>query len=441
MAQGFPTTFGYSSIVNIEEVGTIEGASVGRALTMRGSALPFMGAEWGFENVLVTTWYPGNAAEATQQLLGPRELPSTWEGEWKRTLLGRHPVLYRDEGGNIQHLVEPHLVREVLEDMGRKGQRLRVTWSVQGNTLVGSSSDPGRTLHNEDVKIVREGRIKSFKTPIDRHTDIRWTVEFAWLGRGGRAQKALSAREDTDASTIANGITSAIGKMSEAVSDAKLKRSKFRVPRSANKFTLGQLEQLAALPNTVVNRTLRQLQAIESQFKQAGDVALRSARQPAAILQSVSNFAANTRAIANNMVDAFGRVPMELKSSKRRAASQLRATGFFDGVEIAAALAARRAQEVIDKIQLPITTGSNQGAVRSNSGTQAARPGDLIAVYVTKDGDTPASVAVKFYGTPDRAGDLLSANKLPVYTPSFRRGQILAVPSAEAISRRKSSGR
>lgn len=441
--------FGYSSQVVIAEVidiggaaataggaSSVSGTTTGRSVVLRGSALPFMGAEWGFEQTMTTTWYPGNAAEATQQVLGPRELPSTWEGEWKRTLLGRTPVLYLDDQGDEQRLVEPHLVRQVLEDIGRRGHRLRVTWAVSGTTQTGPTSD-FHTIHNEDVKITREGRIKSFRTPIDRHTDIRWTIEFHWAGRGTKGQKAVSVREDTDASTIANGISSSIGAMSAAVDDAIVKKTNTLVPRSATRLTLGQLESFAAFPSTLVNRTLRSLQFIESQFKRAGEVALRAARQPAEILNAVSNFAVNTRAQANNFTDAAGRVPVELKSSKTRADSVLNAGKFFDKGEQAAQQVARKAQEVLGKILLPISTVGNQGLVRGNSGTQAARPGDLIAVYVTREGDTPTSISIKFYGTADKAADLLKANKLAPYTPAFRKGQILAVPSADAIARRK----
>ena len=91
--------FNYGSSLTIEELGPAGPDFQPRKIVLIGPALPFQGAEWGFENQIVTTWYPGNGQEATQQNLGPREMPSAWEGEWKRTLMGKSPSIFIDEGG------------------------------------------------------------------------------------------------------------------------------------------------------------------------------------------------------------------------------------------------------------------------------------------------------------------------------------------------------
>ena len=267
----FEQSVAYQSTLTITEA-TGRGGNQPRSIELNGPSLPFMGAEWGFENNLITTWYPGNAIEGTQQNLGPRELPSTWEGEWKRTLMGKVPAKFRDETGADVRIISPFTLREVVEDIGRSGALLTVVWAVTGLEGIGALSN--HAARNTDVKIVRAGRMKSFKTPIDRHTDIRWTMEFHWVSRGQKQNKAgPSTREDQDTSTIANSIESSIKAFKFFADLNKLKATNIRVPRSAKVLTLGQLESLAGLPTRLVDNTLRKLQEQENNFKRVTDIA------------------------------------------------------------------------------------------------------------------------------------------------------------------------
>ncbi len=127
--------FATGSSLTIEETASAGAGFQPRKITLLGPALPFMGAEWGFENNVQTTWYPGNAIEATQQNLGPREMPSNWEGEWKRTLMGRLPTRYVDESGQEHKIVSPHVLREVFEDVARAARQGRPQLRIQGYGL------------------------------------------------------------------------------------------------------------------------------------------------------------------------------------------------------------------------------------------------------------------------------------------------------------------
>src|SRR5208283_5301007 len=105
-------------------------------------------------------WYPGNGDEATQQVLGPQELPSRWNGEWNRTRLGRQPALYSDETGSQITMVDPTDLRDVIESITRAGRRLRVVWGVTSDT-----GDPSAT-----GTLTREGRCTELKF---KHTRVQ----------------------------------------------------------------------------------------------------------------------------------------------------------------------------------------------------------------------------------------------------------------------------
>ena len=426
----FEQGIAYSSVVTIAEIRGNGAAR--RVVELRGSALPFMGAEWGFENQLVTTWYPGNSIEGTQQNLGPRELPSSWEGEWKRTLLGRTPAIFTDENGSPQPIISPHVLREVLEDIGRTGSRLRVSWGVSGTEGLGALEDLATRPTN--VLIVREGRMKSFKTPIDRHTDIRWTMEFHWVSRGQTQLKSAVARDDQDAQTVANAIQSGINALQQATDLAKIKAINSRIPRSAATLTLGQLESLANLPTKIANDALRQLQVQENNFKRVAGIALAAASQGSQVSNAVGNFAKNSRAIAHQTYDSLSRIPVELGTSKDTVDAVLNSNSYVEPLKVQSLKIAVASNDVVQKVSRQAVALALQGkvSVRDSSSTKA---GQITGVYVAKSGDTPQSVSQKYFNTPDRAADILMANKMPLHTPSFRMGAIVVIPAPATTQR------
>ena len=431
--QRYPT----SSSLSIEELGPASSGGKGRKIVLIGPSLPFMGAEWGFENNVITTWYPGNGTEATQQNLGPRETASAWEGEWKRTLMGKVPSLYTDERGNTTPIISPHILREVFEDIARAGVRLRVTWTVQGTTRIANPRNASNARQDR-FQIIREGRVKSFRTPFDRHTDIKWSVEFEWLGRGGRTERVTSVRQDADLATISNSLEASVIASTIAANN-KIVSLTPKNRLSASRLTLGQLENLAGAPTRLVQGYTRKMQSIVSDFKRVGTIVNKLRSQPFAIANTVVDFARNTQAVSNAFVDSLGRQPPEQLAGKAKVSSLLRAAKFFGITSDAARLNARRGYEVDNETRRVLVSGANRGAlsVRQSSTTRA---GDIVAIHIAKTGDTPQRVSTLFFGNADQGATILRSNRLPLYTPTFRPGQILIIPAlTNATSQRTST--
>lgn len=419
---------GYGSSLVIEEL-TAPATGSGsrpRRLVLAGPALPFMGADWGRESALTTTWYPGNGVEATQQVLGPKELPSSWEGRWSRTMLGRSPVRFTDEDGAERQLVDPLAIRDVLDDILAGGARLRVTWAVEGTELQGQGAT--QSARAVSARTVREGRLKQVRFQHDRHSDVRWSAEFHWLGRGGTQQRVTARGDDADVATITSGIESALAATVAAI-DSSIKTSG-SVPKGVPQVTLGQLEQLANAPTAIVTAYARKIQETVSTFKRVGGIARTIASQPQQVANAAVSLAYNTVAVANGFVDSMGRIPHELRSTQVRAGSVLRAASYFGHTTDQAILQARQGQQALDALRrsLLLAPGFGGAGAQRVRDTDQTRAGAVLAVYVTRAGDTPQRVSVRFYKTPDRAEDLLRANKLPTYLPTFAPGQVLYVP-------------
>jgi hypothetical protein len=432
----------HASAITIEELTPAAPNAQPRKLTLVGAGLPLRGTEWGFENNVKTTWYAGNPFEASQQNLGPMDnVPTTFNGEWRRTMLARSPARFRDESGAESFIVEPPILRDTLEDMGRAGQRLRVTWVLQDTSIPGSLRGEQKNLSadklqakasNREYRITRVGLVKTAKFTHGYATDVGWSVTWEWAGRGEKQARVATQRDDFDPNTFANDLSASYIALSNGIETKKIIRANEEIPRSAKTLTLGQLESIAETPTKLANTMSRNLRYQVNQVRRVGDLALRITNQPAQVAKVVVDFAKNTGAIARGYADQQQRRPIEENSNKQRVASLLRAhvyLGNITDLAIANAAASNELQRrFTDSVMLPAGQGSI--AVRESATTRA---GLIAAVYLAKAGDTPQKLSTRFYGNPDRYVDILRANRLPWYTPTFEPGKILVIPTLGSL--------
>lgn len=397
----------YRSTLTVSEL-TSSGGQQGRVLALHGPSLPFMGAEWSMKVNVVTTWYPGNPDEATQQVLGPQELPSRWQGEWRRTLMGKQPAAITDETGDLTTIVNPADLRDLFEDIARGGRRLRVVWGVTSDT-----NDPSAT-----GKLTREGRITNLTFKHTRLQDIEWEIEFAWQSRGATQSKVSSTR----ASTV-NSNSGALRNKVNALVAANIAAS-FASTAPSN-LTLGQIEALADYPSKLVTALASRVQQIASDVGAVVSIAATLSSQPVQIANRALNLARNTMSDLNSFADTLSQVPLEQLSTKSDLASLLQAlNAFFPQVD-AARDAATTGQQFAAELQQEIQSLDNAGLINPQ---RLTNPNAAQQVYVCKAGDTPALVSQRFYQTPDHAVDILRANKLSWYTPTLPAGKILIIP-------------
>lgn len=398
----------YRSTITIEEVATSTGGA-GRTVILGGPTLPFQGAEWPGHLRVVTTWYPGNAEEATQGVLGPTEMPSKWSGEWNRTRMSRSPAQFTDVGGDAVSIVDPMVLWDALEAMFRAGRRLRVTWSVASDENVPSQTG----------KVVREGRCTDWNFKPARLQDIAWEMTFEWMSRGGVTPRVTSTRGNLVQNTSA-AYLAAINKLQIANQLAANARN------TPNRLTLGQLEQLASYPSRLANSLARQVQAIGSQVQQVVDIASTLATQPVQVAQRATSLARNTVAQTNNFYDSLSRIPYELMSNRRQLDGFIRGAVTFGTNSDIAQDAARAGREFAAQLRQTVQATSLTGAL-SNDGTSS--PAQIEQVYVCKTGDTPETVSQKFYATSDHGVDILRANRLAWHTSTFKPGKIIIIPT------------
>lgn len=408
----------YSSSVLIEELG--DERQVLRAIELRGPALPHAPAEWGGENAMTTTWYAGNPDDATQQFMVAKLAPSQWQGCWRLTQMTRMPSKFTDIGAAPRDIKTPQTLRDLVEDFATKGRRLRVTWIV----------------NSEDAalrgRVVREGRVSSFKFPHHGTADIEWNIEFAWASKGEKSERVSAAREDNVKSATA--ALQAAMDVIQKVAISRINTSKAEIPGSATVDTLGQLEALANYPQELVDGISRSSQRVQSQLGSVTELITAAKDSPFVLAGALVEISRDSVRVLNDFTDAISSVPSELTTLKDDAASVIRAARDYGAVQDAVEIAAKRARELGDSAANSTGTNAGRGEVTARS-SSSTKPGSLIAIRIVHEGDTPESLALEFYGTPDAAMELLRANRLPFHQTTLTPGTILIIPELQSVRR------
>ena len=400
-----------ASVLTIEELNP---AGTSRVLKLSGAGLPLMGAAWGFRNNLTTTWYPGNGDEATQQVLGPQEMPSSWNGEWNRTRLSRRSnCTYTDENGTTSQVVQPTILRDALESIGRSGRRLRVTWAVTGATPDLSG------------KLVREGRVKQAEFSHDRVTDIRWSIQFEWVSRGGAKKIPITTRQDSVAAAISQCTTAA--QQLAALYDGTIRSKIPGIPNSTSFFGLGQLESLANYPSQLAKAISQKGEQFTSTLAQIQNISTKLVNAPKVLANTFISTAKNLVDTSQGFVQTLGQVPYELASSTSRVTDVGRAASYFGQLSDGSRNVALQAQAIADQFRAAQSHAPLDGQLSPQT-RAGSTPDRVLAAIITRAGDTPLSLSIRFYRSPDHGVDILTANKLPWHQTAFDQGTRIIIP-------------
>ena len=432
------------SVITIAEIS----GDQARRVSLIGPSLPTWGASWKTSQKVVTDWYPGNGTTATQQVLGPREMPSTWEGQWRRNMMVRAPSTFGSSGQSDQPVATPSTLRDFLDLMFFQGARLQVTWTVTKEEVDPSTGD----VSAYQFQTIRTGRASEWDFPHDDIDDIHWSIKFDWDGRGGTQQVAASTR-DTDVATLGSAVVSGIASalvltqttsafFSVSVGLSLSAGGSFGfgvvaggsgnpagIPLAATSTTLGRLETVAPALLSAVATFSQNLLKIQSRYNQATAIANKLKTTPIAQSQNVVAMCTTTIVTCNNFKQALSAVPFELDVQA--------GSSFADSIRTAKFVAdlVTQAQQLADTAQatrtkaLPRISSNPGGGIVSGQQTNALTAAGLIAVYTTKAGDTPQEIARQYYGSAEQALFLLRANHLPWGLPVFAGGDVLVVPA------------
>jgi hypothetical protein len=396
-----------------------------RKLELRGTALPLRPAAFGGETTLATQFYPGNR-RASQQVLTPKVSPSDWQGMWRTPALLRSPCTWTSEDGP-QLIAYASNLWDIFESLREGGQMLRVTWTNESTPPVILKSKNAKTgaaaSHNASqnavpqrkLKVVRLGRIKTFEARPDNLDDIAWSCSFDWIGKG-----------DSDPAKLQDVSFDLVAKIQAAIStqDAVQAANNTALKAPPTRLTLGDIENFAKGPFQTFDSFARAADSVTSRMHDLGNLVLTIRDIPASLIGralDVANYAVST---ANNFLDQASRTPIETTQNRTRVSMLTRSAAYYGGAMTMAQLMA--------SVNADVARAANRrrSAAHPNAASGSrVETGDLITVYLPREGDTLGKIAVRFYGTDTVAGALAKANGLASYAIAPPKSKPLIIPT------------
>lgn len=364
-----------------------------RRIVLRDRALPYRGVEWGGEQRVKRTNYPGNPV-ASQQVLGPVEGLTSINGMWKDRFMA----------GAVE-----------ISSVGGTGAASAIAAAAQGaaNQVLGAEiilaenlvrifhgiRRAGTSVRVQYLGEVRTGIIASFVARYERQQDIAWTMDFDWRSWDDD-QPLRSATEPVDKASILSDLNALL----DVVAQAPYAVERFAAQLSTAIDDIASITQvlfdalrtidaLTDLPGTVLGNALGTLRQLVGQLtdliRRIGDV-----RWPT--ISSSSSLAGPT-------VDPV--------SSKRSASSATKQSLEFErwrrSVVLAASQLRRQSSDAVDqrvRQRVPPTT----------------------RVVTLRQGASLYDISNRFYGSPDFVNYLAAVNKLT--SVSVAAGTRLRVP-------------
>lgn len=374
-----------------------------RVVELVGGALPLQGANWDGAQLLVTNWNPGNR-EATQHVLGPQELPSSWDFSLHTTVINRTPIHVTDNKRRTNfNLVRADSLARLFEDIFRGGSLLEVNWISSASDSAGLPS----------VRVSRLGRAGTWNFNYDRPDDITGSVVFDWVGRGGRQPKVSDLRGE-DLLAVSRQAIIRANAASDAVARDVLQSSDRNQPLSATTFTLGDLEAIANGPRDLVDSFARSAQSIANRTQRLGNIINTVKETPAAIAGRAVDIANNAVAVANQFVDQLSREGPETQSLRGKVSNLTRNATYFSTVVNEAGFMTDVYERMAESArQRQSSIFASAGSSRRQDRTRVE---DAFQVHVPRAGDTMISISLKYYGTPDLGDEIAVANGLPAMT-------------------------
>lgn len=348
---------------------------------LRGRAMPYRAVDWELEQATKVTFYPGNPV-GTQQVLGPREVPTHMNGIWKDRFLKGAVVKNGDPGAVATAEDAVHL----FEQLARAARTVRVQWA----------------------SFVRSGLIKRFRATPDRIQDIAWELEFEWVSRDDET----APRATTEQSA----------------------------PSGQDLFRrVNELEDVATLaPPSALEELTRELATINGIRDKVSALVdnLRTVETvvnaPAAVRGAITN---GVRSLVTQLEDFRQRI-LGPRSSARSGGTSQRVKGdYTSSTEVGRRGGTPPSSSSVQELQFEIWCRS-VGASAAALGFQLQRLElDVLSrtqprtaqIITAKQGDTLYSLATRFYGSPDFANFLALTNRLT--TAVVPAGYELRIPA------------
>ena len=366
-----------------------------RQIVLQGRSLPYRGVAWEGEQRMEIKWYPGNPV-GTAQVLGAKYMPTTMEGMWKdvflqqqdsRAALANFPAVSGPgrPGSRVVGGKSFQSAGSVPQGYAEKARTLRDAFSLLQKS--------GQLLRVEWASMARYGFLRRARFEHQNESDIRWELEFEWLGEtDAQPRPRLIPKLDP------LGLLARIVKALQSALDA-LNRALALVYGSVQIITQG----------------IRRLGALVTGFITAIQGFIELLFIPSEIFGVAKQQLTSIALAAKDLVNSIRGTPAAYQKRKDG--------GDPNGVNAAAGIAAA---VLFNTQRLGITA-----ADAANELDDIDSP-EILGVFTATGQETLRDVSTRFYGSPANWSLIKEFNGLP--SSQVPRGTVLQIPRVDAKS-------
>lgn len=338
-----------------------------RVVILKGRALPLSGAAWESELAVELTWYPG-ISTANSQVIGNREMPSTFRGRWSDKLL-----FEASNTNGVQLLNFPAVTPAGLPTSGINGGSSFAAAdsfpvASQEARLAKTVLDAVDLIKREGQKVkvrwgsrVRYGFLTRVLDQPGRGNDIVWELDFKWTGRTNSLPTRVAP------------------KLNVLSTRAGLQRLLAALQAIWDKFAL--------VDTNFANRLAGAIAALFDTISQiinslTGVASLRFA--PASLLNTLKAFLQLIRAHVAALREAF--------ANNRSLAQEKAEVGLPDATAIAQIVHSQLRRQLAETAAF---------AAEQQRLVDEVSTSEIRATFVAKTRTTLRDISVRFYQTPD----------------------------------------
>jgi hypothetical protein len=363
-----------------------------RAIILKGRSLPYRTVDWGGEQQIDLSWFPGNPVGVVQ-VIGPRWKPLTIRGWWKDTFLV--------DAANAADLINFPALAPAATSSGAE---------FGGDTFIGGPAIPsqradraralrdaftlirksGSLLRIEWGSLVRYGVLTSDMYPHHREEDIEFDIEFTITGDTANQPKPKVLPE-LNALSLLKQLLAFLNDLLNTILGALYAQQDW-----INRI-ISPIKQITSLVNEIIG-TLQ-------------DIASQRLRTPGDVLNLVKG---NLRSIVSSCVGLINLIDEGKSAGLAVAESALDPIS----IDLNVLLQSRLRAELR---RIAAEAAKSESRIDSQDTTQ------IKGVIISPGGITLRDISLEAYGTPRNWIKIAKFNQLSF--GSVPRGQIVLIPN------------
>lgn len=372
-----------------------------RSITLSGRCLPLRPVPTSVLQRYSKRLNPG-ATEATIQVLGPDPGDMSIHGHFHTRYMDDDSFQYFEVGRAMESVHTAERARQVLFEIGKAGQLVRVSWGT-GNH-----------------ETVQRGIIRRVKCDELRPQDIDWEIEFEWLADGDYNPALVVTQPPPSEKGLWDQVKGVVDKVNSTLDEAEGAYQEYVTQNLAKLNTV--LSEADDLVERAFDMAARPADLAKSLAVTAGNVKQTIVDTQIRAIEMAGRYVAVADAWKNVVGRNCAFMPWNATRNEPGDGVDVQTAAAIGAIEVD--LAVRRTLAGVRRLTDQAIRYAQANGLAADA---AGNPQQIRDLYFVREGDSLRRVSTRYYGTPDRWQDIADATGL-LGDVGLVAGMVLTIP-------------